>query len=290
MKTEITQTGCIYAIFNTITKKYYIGQTNLKNPIIRWKDHYDEAFSKKSNYHLYKSMRKYGIDKFQFQILEDNILIQDLDVKEKEYIILYDSFNNGYNNTDGGQDSSWHSKLTKDQVIEIINLIKSNNLTFVEISKLYNVNPSTISDINNGDTWHFEEYNYPIINKNNKRNFSEEEIQDIYKKLREGLSTKVIGDYYQVSKTTISNINNGKIYIHKDMEYPVYKALNSSKHLETNQIKEILQLLQNTNLNYTQISERLNVGRKTVSNINNGKGYVNILNQLGYNIFPIRKE
>lgn len=74
------------------------------------------------------------------------------------------------------------------------------------------------------------------------------------------------------------------------MEYPIYKALNSSKHLETNQIKEILWLLQNTNLNYTQISERLNIGRKTVSNINNGKGYVNILNQLGYNNFPIRKE
>lgn len=290
MEEKLTQTGCIYAIFNTVTQKYYIGQTVLKNPIIRWKDHYDEAFVKNSQYHLYCSMRKYGIEKFQFQIIENNILIEELDDKEKYYIKLYNSFNDGYNNTLGGQDSSWHTKLTKEQVIEIIKLIEENNLSFVQISKIYNVNPSTISDINNGDTWHFEEYKYPILNKNNKKYFTEEEIQDIYRKLRKGLSIKTIGEYYQVSKTTISNINNGKIYIHENEEYPIYKAINSSKHLEINQIKNIIKYLQETNLSYTKIGEQLNIGRKTISNIDKGLGYLNFLKQLGYNDFPIRKK
>lgn len=283
-------TGCIYAIHNIVTNKYYIGQTRLANPIIRWKDHFDSAFCKHENYHLYTSMRKYGIDKFTFQVLEDNIPIENLDDKEKEYIIKYDSYNNGYNNTIGGQDDAWHSKLTEKDVRRIISLIQDGELSFTSIAKEYQVNPSTISDINRGDTWHFSDISYPISNRDNKKRFSEDIIQEIYQRLRNGESATSMANDYGVSRVTINNINNGKIYVHSNETYPIYKPVNSSKHLEASQIKDIINLLLTTELSYTKIGEELNIGRKTVSNIDNGTGYAKILTQLGYTDFPIRKK
>jgi len=163
-------------------------------------------------------------------------------------------------------------------------------LSFNDIAKKYNINPSTVSDINRGDTWHFEEFTYPIVNKNNKKYFTEQEIQDIYSKLRQGISATAIGAIYQVSRVTINNINNGKIYIHNDVEYPIYKPINSAKRLEVNQIQDVINELLNTSLSYTQIGEKLGIGRKTVSNIDQGKGYINIIKQLGYTTFPIRRK
>ena len=286
---NLEQTGCIYIIKNIVTNQYYVGQTRLRNPIIRWKDHFDSAYDKEEGYHLYCSMRKYGINNFIFQVVEDGIPLENLDAKEKEYIEYYNSFNNGYNNTLGGQYDSWHTKLTKKQVLEIIEKIK-DDISFVTIAKEYNVNPSTISDINNGDTWWFEDVKYPIVNKNNKRYFTEEEIQDIYTKLRNGQSNRILAKIYNVSKVTIANINNGVIYRHNDETCPIYKAVNAVPRLEVNQIKEIIKLLETTSLSYTKISERLGVGRKTVSNIDNGVGYLPIVQQLGYNTFPIRQK
>lgn len=238
--TELNQTGCIYIIKNIVTNKYYVGQTRLGNPIIRWKDHYDCAFVKNENYHLYASMRKYGINNFVFQVVEDNILLKDLDKKEKEYITYYNSFNDGYNNTLGGQDDDWHSKLTKNQVLEIIDKLKENKESFVMIASRYHVNPSTISDINNGDTWWFEDVKYPIVNRNNKKYFTEDEIQDIYSKLKKGYSSRYLAKEYNTTKVTICNINNGIIYKHNNQKYPIYKSVNSVKNLEVKKIKKVI--------------------------------------------------
>lgn len=287
----MTQTGCIYIIKNLVTNKVYVGQTRLKNPMIRWKDHFESAFLKKENYKLYKSMRKHGIENFQFQIIELNIPINVLDDKEKAYIQKYDSLNNGYNETVGGQDDAWHSKLCKEDVIKIIQYIRDGNMTFVEIAHMFGVNPSTISDINNGDTWNFDEIQYPILDKCTKRFFTEDEIQQIYIELKRKMPLVQIAKLHNTSNTTISKINSGYIYRHNNETYPITKQTSMSlfKHLEINQITAIVQELQTTSKNYTQIAEKLNVGRKTIAHINNGKIYLNVLNQLNITQFPIRK-
>lgn len=108
--------------------------------------------------------------------------------------------------------------------------------------------------------------------------------------MRSEYSLRYIGEIYNVSKTTISNINHGKIYRHSDIDYPIHKAKNSVSRLETSEIKKIIHLLLTTELSYTKIGEQLDIGRKTVSNIDQGKGYVPIVQQLGYTSFPIRKK
>jgi group I intron endonuclease len=97
----MTDTGFIYCITNKITGLQYIGQTRV-SVSERYKQHIDEAFKTNRNLHLYNSMRKYGIENFTVTTLESDIPVSELNNKEIAYIKLYDTFNNGYNNTEGG--------------------------------------------------------------------------------------------------------------------------------------------------------------------------------------------
>ena len=86
--------GCIYSITNKINGKIYIGQTiDFKK---RKKDHICNANDNKINTHLYISMRKYGIDYFKFEIIEDNIEESKLNEREIYYIKKYDTYHKGY--------------------------------------------------------------------------------------------------------------------------------------------------------------------------------------------------
>jgi len=93
--------GCIYMVRNLVTGMAYIGQT--KDPHKRFNTHKNLAFGKrKNNYPLYVDMRNYGIDNFEFIILEDNVPQEEMGNREKYYIEKYDTYNNGYNRTIGG--------------------------------------------------------------------------------------------------------------------------------------------------------------------------------------------
>lgn len=103
---DAKQQNCgIYKIENLIDGKVYIGQSvNISN---RWKSH--KSYTRKtikecpeSNKPLYNSMRKYGIENFSFEVIEP-CSPEELDDKEVYWIKYYDSFNNGYNLTQGGQ-------------------------------------------------------------------------------------------------------------------------------------------------------------------------------------------
>lgn len=86
----------IYKIRNCINGKIYIGQSI--DILGRFNDHKANV-TKKFNYHLYKSFRKYGLENFEFIIFEkvDNILL--LDSREQYWMDFYNSYNPefGYN-------------------------------------------------------------------------------------------------------------------------------------------------------------------------------------------------
>ena len=65
----------IYKITNKINNKCYIGQT-IKTAEERWKEHKRNININHSNCinkTLYKAMRKYGIENFTFEVIQDNI-------------------------------------------------------------------------------------------------------------------------------------------------------------------------------------------------------------------------
>lgn len=97
----------IYKIINISNTKVYIGKTN--NPERRWKDHIRLAFApdhKEYDKPLYKAIRKYGKDNFVFCIIEENLSKKESSIRERYWIQYYDSYNNGYNASLGGDGGS----------------------------------------------------------------------------------------------------------------------------------------------------------------------------------------
>ena len=89
----------IYSITNKINGKRYIGQSiNIDN---RWKEHIRNIDNPNKNNTIYKALRKYGLENFIFEVLEE-CTESELDDKEIYWIEYYDSYNNGYNMNTGG--------------------------------------------------------------------------------------------------------------------------------------------------------------------------------------------
>jgi hypothetical protein len=95
----------IYKIENLINHKIYIGKTELINPEERWREHVREAGREGRKHRaIYAAMRKYGIENFSFEVLEET---QCPNEREQDYIQEYNSYHNGYNETLGGDGRSY---------------------------------------------------------------------------------------------------------------------------------------------------------------------------------------
>ena len=94
------EVGIIYGWYCTVTDKWYIGQT--VNPEGRFNCHIDRAINKKDKTYFYNSIRKYGLENFVYCVLEENVLRENLNMREMDWIEYYDSFYCGYNMTAGG--------------------------------------------------------------------------------------------------------------------------------------------------------------------------------------------
>ena len=96
----------IYKITNQINKKSYIGSSSINRGYqTRWIEHCKSSQQPTSltyNYPLQRAMRKYGIENFCYEIIEDHIQTkEERAIKEKENIIKFNSLSNqnGYNQT-----------------------------------------------------------------------------------------------------------------------------------------------------------------------------------------------
>lgn len=96
----------IYKIINRINGKIYIGQSI--DIYRRWKE---ESHFYKCNDYLRNAFNKYGLENFDFEILEE-CSIEELDEKEIYYISLYRSNEHkfGYNLTSGGSHCNFTDK------------------------------------------------------------------------------------------------------------------------------------------------------------------------------------
>ena len=93
----------IYAAYNTITGKYYVGQT-VRTLMKRKRTHEWDA-KRGSQTYFHRSIRKYGTDAFWWVIFsEENDSKKSMIYLERYFIKAFESRNikNGYNMTDGG--------------------------------------------------------------------------------------------------------------------------------------------------------------------------------------------
>ena len=83
----------IYKITNTITGDFYIGSS--KDVKKRWESHkWPSKWNKCPNNPMYLDMKKYGVDKFEFQVIEE-VEEDSLKEAEQKFIeILKPTYNN----------------------------------------------------------------------------------------------------------------------------------------------------------------------------------------------------
>jgi group I intron endonuclease len=105
-----------YIIYKAISPsdKLYIGITGvpLENRI---KNHVYNSTRKDNK--LSRAIKKYGIENFEWVILEENLTQENAIRKEMHYIQLYDTYVNGYNSTKGGEGAfgyKWDKKRVKE--------------------------------------------------------------------------------------------------------------------------------------------------------------------------------
>jgi group I intron endonuclease len=91
----------IYKITNTINGKVYIGQTIQSNAKMRWYSHQADARTGKKS-HLYDSIRKYGVENFAWEIIEQGSSVDHLNELEAKWLAHYRTITEVYNNRDAG--------------------------------------------------------------------------------------------------------------------------------------------------------------------------------------------
>ena len=105
------EVGIIYGWYCTITDKWYIGQTI--RPEVRFKTHIHESTNQNDNNYFHRALRKYGLENFVYCVLEENVLRENLNMKEQEWIEYYDSFYSGYNLSAGGGQTIYSDEVKR---------------------------------------------------------------------------------------------------------------------------------------------------------------------------------
>lgn len=217
----------IYKITNTQNNKSYIGYA--KDIERRWKTHKERAFYQNKEYDktLYRAFRKYGIEKFNFEVILE-CEEQLLPIKEMEMIAKYDTFHNGYNETSGGEGVSNvgeqhpNSTLTEKDVIDIRTRY-ANLERKMEVRKLYpQIRESGFNKVWKGETWKhimpevytrenisFHKNNTSMSGSNNGRTkLTEEDVRSIRLRRKNGESSSEVYKDYQhlITKGSFNNI------------------------------------------------------------------------------------
>ncbi len=105
----------IYKITNDVNQKIYVGKTE-SSIEKRFQEHCKDAFKERSEKRpLYTAMRKYGIEHFHIELLEETNQPEE---QEIYWIELLRSFKQGYNATKGGDGRPY---LDYDIVVELYN-------------------------------------------------------------------------------------------------------------------------------------------------------------------------
>lgn len=99
----------VYTAYNKITGKYYVGITT-QSMKQRKLEHYRRALNNDRFHKLYLSIRKYGFDNFEWDVIDSAVTLEELMEKEIKYIAQYNSYKRGYNCNEGGTAVSQETK------------------------------------------------------------------------------------------------------------------------------------------------------------------------------------
>ena len=287
----------IYKYVNKINGHTYVGQTN--NLSKRHNNHKSDSTNPKSHsydYPLSKAFRKYGIDNFTYEIIDETFDREEANNKEIYWINKLKSHisQGGYNITKGGdshngQKVSWEELLKKgkvftpEEIIEIQNQLISGAL-YDDLIEKYKprLTRSFLSNLNHGVNYKNPNLNYPLKKdfSGEKSRFTKEEIQNIKQDIKNNLTYSEIQKKYNIeSAGFISGVNTGKYFFDKNETYPLCLKGCADKSWIWPCIKDIVYSTDSLK----EIAKKYNKAESTIKKL--GQGRANKQDKL---IYPLR--
>ena len=189
--------GFIYKITNTINGKSYIGQT-IQNVKERFYQHCATKCSKAvSNMAIHRAIKKYGKSNFTVEVIEE-IDSTNLNDRERYWIKYYNSYNNEYNSTKGGQDGC---KPFKDLDVESIIKEYNTGKSLRTLGTIFKVDKQTIKDL-------LIRHNVELRTTRTYK-LSQKDRDKVLEDFASGLSRKEIMIKWNISKSYLSQLING---------------------------------------------------------------------------------
>ena len=223
----------IYKITNLINNKLYIGQSRFI--MRRFQKHKSEAINN-NPLPLYNAIRKYGIENFAFDVLEE-CEPKQLNDREAYYMFLYNSFVPFGYNIRVPSDEGYYVHVP-DYIYEIYDLLRTTNLSYEEIGKQFDLSASHIYNINYGNSWKIQDIIYPI-----RKKYLNWDTSQVIVLLQQGLKTKEIAEQLHTTKGTIESF----MYAN-NIHTPDFRKLLTSN-------PKIARTLSNEKITYNSIKE-----------------------------------
>lgn len=231
--------GKIYIIKNKINEKVYIGQTTMTLNE-RFRCHLKPSTCKtRGSYKLYNAINKYGAENFYCELLCETDDLESLNHLEMYYIDKYDSYDNGYNSTRGGD----CKEISKIQDIQLFLKLFNEGKTWKEIGEVFGVCKETAK--RTGNSLGLDRKIKPITR--------EQIIDNMH------LTNIKMAEKFNVSTATITR------YFKR---YGIKRGKGCNNHLNENNKPKISKedLLNNLHLTNKEIAKKFNVANSTVSN------------------------
>lgn len=284
----------IYKITNIINGKVYIGSSN--NIYRRWNEH-KNLLNKNEHHstHFQNAWNKYGKENFIFEIIEEceeNILLK----REQYYMDLYSSYDNyyGYNESDiAGKPSmtqeqrdywakiaseklhgegSWCNIYSENQIIDLINDLKTGNYSYSQLSKKHNISYDIVASVAGHASWKYltDGINFPKPKKSTRENvkLNEQDVKEIINLILSGECNKKISEKYNVHPKTISDIRNHKTWTDLT-DGIVFQKSQKEKAYDNKYKDKVIKLREETGLPYYKIAEILNISTSYVCELVN---------------------
>ena len=118
--------GIIYKATNKINGKMHIGRT-IKSLFERTRGHISKSLNNSDgNIYFHNAIKKHGPENFEWKIIAKCNSLEELNAAEIEMIKKYDTFENGYNLTKGGEGTVGY-KLTEETKNKISEAVSGKN-------------------------------------------------------------------------------------------------------------------------------------------------------------------
>lgn len=106
----------IYKWTHLESGRCYIGQS-IQEPNQRRLEHISGSRHTSRTYHFHNALKKYGVDAFNWEVIDTAVSLDELNKLEEKYVNLYDSINNGFNIRQPGK-NKLHSEESKKRMSE----------------------------------------------------------------------------------------------------------------------------------------------------------------------------